>query len=147
VRIGFALDGLLCDTQSLAVEWERRVGDKSYLKDESFWAALPAYDDVDSVGAYLAKSDIEVYVLVERPKAFLLQTRTWLRKNFMDVPKERLIMPAIKRYDCRLHDINVFFDSDGEEIRRFDLEKVVRVQAIHVDRASQTLLEVVRRAL
>ncbi len=144
LKVGIALDGLLCDTETLKNEWFRVEGDLKFLSDTSFYGALKPYNDVCSAIKLLQHADL--YVLAERPKAVFLTTRAWIRNNLgLILNKERLIMQALKRYDCRLHGIDVFIDSDPAALENLKIETVHPIQGYLVDRSKGTsLLDVVR---
>lgn len=146
MKLGLALDGLLCDTQSLKQEWIARTGDEKFLKEEPFWAALKPYSDVrEAIG--LLDEKYELYVFAERPKSVFLPTRAWLRRNTgIVLNKDRLIMQAIKRYDSRLLGVSKFIDSDPAAIENLKIETVFPVATYHVDRSGgASLLNVARR--
>lgn len=134
MKIAVALDGLLCDTEALKAEWLRRLGDDNFLTDMSFWAALKPYNDVAPSLRFLYGNH-DLYVFAERPKSVFMPTRAWLRNNCnLVLNKDRLIMPAIKRYDCRLLGITHFIDSDPQAIENLKIETVVPITTYYVDR-------------
>jgi hypothetical protein len=144
MKLGIALDGLLCNKEELEREWSKRLGDTRFLEDAAFWAALTPYSDVrDAIE--LLKPGIDLYVMAERPKSLFLPTRAWVRKSTgLVLNKDRLIMQALKRYDCRVNGIKHFADSDPRVIENMKVEQVVPITTYHVDRAGgESLLGVV----
>lgn len=135
MKIAIALDGPLGDLEGLKTEWFNRLGDEGYLKDNSFWVALKPYDDIAESMDLIKSYDWDLYVFAERPKGVFLPTRAWLRNNAgVELNKDRLIMQAIKRYDCRLLGIDIFVDSDMAAIENLKIETVSPVAAYHIDR-------------
>lgn len=145
--IAFPIDGLLCDTEQLQAEWLRVMGDTKYLSDAAFWAALKPYEDVAEFSEFIEDNRWDFYVFAERPKSLYLPTRAWLRNNFDYVAsKDRLICPAIKRYDCRLMGVDVFIDTDERVIKNLKIETVSPITAYYVDRSTEgALMHVARR--
>jgi hypothetical protein len=83
----------------------------------------------------------DLYVFAERSKALFLPTRAWLRNHAgIQLNKDRLICPAIKRYDCRTLGINRFIDSDPAVIENLKIETVSPIATYYVDRASGSSL-------
>ncbi len=145
--IAFPIDGLLCDTEGLKTQWLRVMGDNKFLSDAAFWAALKPYDDVAEFHDFMEENNWDFYVFAERPKSLYLPTRAWLRNHMGWIAtKNRLIMPALKRYDCRLMGVDVFIDSDERAIENLKVETVHPITAYYVDRTkSGALMEVARR--
>lgn len=145
MKIGIALDGPLCDTEALKQEWLRVQGDSTFLSDTAFYGALRAYDDAGNALRALAVNH-DLYVLTERPKAVFLTTRAWIRNNIgLTLDKDRLIMQALKRYDCRLNGIEVFIDSDQNALENLKVETVQPIRGYLVDRErNASLMDVVR---
>lgn len=143
MRVAIVLDGLLCDTQALQIEWKRRIGDDSFLRDEAFWAALHPYDDVAEFGRQIVGRGWELYLFAERPKSFMLVTRSWVRRNAGIVfRKENVIMQALKRFDARVHKIDVVITADPGDLDNFKTETVHRVAVYCVDRSQgESLLD------
>jgi hypothetical protein len=137
MRIAFPIDGLLTDSQSLKAEWERQLGDEKFQIDAAFWAACKPCEDSHELINSAVQNGWDLYVFACRPKALFLPTRAWLRNHYgLELPKERIIMQALKRYDCRLLGIDIFIDSDLEAIENLKIETVCPIRAYHVDRAS-----------
>lgn len=133
MRLAFPIDGLLCDTDSLRQDWERRLNGDTFLSDEAFWGALTPYDDVPEFVRWLRGKDF--IVMCERPKTVLSVTRGWLRsKCGLTLTKEQLIIPALKRYDCRVNGVEVFIDSSKEALENLKTETVCPVVPYLVDR-------------
>lgn len=145
--IAFPIDGLLCDTAGLQTEWLRVMGDNKYLSDAAFWAALKPLEDASEFMDYIRKQGWEFTVFAERPKSLFLPTRAWMRNNFgVSLNKDRLVCPAIKRYDCRLMGVDVFIDSDERAIENLKVETVHPITAYYVDRTKEgALMEVARK--
>ena len=134
MKIGLSLDGLLCDTESLKTEWLRRLGDDSFIRDAGFWAALKPYTDAGP-SVKLLSVNHQVYVFAERPKSMFMPTRAWMKNNVgLVLNKDRLIMPAIPRYDCRLLGISHYIDSDPAVIENLKIETVAPITTYYVDR-------------
>lgn len=146
-KVAFPVDGLLCDTESLKQEWASRLGDLKFLTDAAFWAALKPYGDVRQFGEYITEKGWDIYVFAERKKDLLLPTRAWLRNHAgLDMDVKRLVVPCLKRYDCRLLGIDVFIDSDIDAIENLKIETVHPIRTYHVDRANGgSLLDTARR--
>jgi hypothetical protein len=144
MKLGVALDGLLCDTEPLRDEWLRRLGDEKFLTDHAFWAALKPYSDLHPFFSEIRALGFDIYVFAERSKGVFLPTRAWLRNNAgLNLNKDRLILPAIKRYDCRLLGIDAFIDSDPAVIDNLKIETVAPVRGYCVDRSQgASLLDV-----
>lgn len=143
MRIGITLDGVLCDTEALKAEWFRLQGDYTFLKDAAFWVALKPYDDAKE--AIKALGMHELYVFAERPKSLFLPTRAWLRNNCgLELNKDRLLVPALKRYDCRMLGIDAYIDSDPAVIENLKIETVTPIMPYLCDRgAGASLIETV----
>lgn len=134
MKIGLALDGLLADTQKARDQWVARLGFE-FEEDESFWGSLEPYRDIEQA-MRLACSHLDVYVFAERPKTYSLVTRVWIRNHTgINLDKDHLVVPAIKRYDCRLLEIDAFVDSDPAAIENLKIETVRPVRTYYVDRA------------
>lgn len=146
MKLGLSLDGLLCDTESLKTEWLHRLGDDRFLRDDAFWAALKPYEDIAAAVALMLSYRWDLYVFAERPFSVFWPTRAWLKNNAgLVLNKDRLIMPTIKRYDCRLLGIPHFIDSDRAVIENLKIETVAPVATYHVDRQQGgTLLQTVK---
>jgi hypothetical protein len=144
MKIAVALDGLLCDTETLKQEWYRREGDWKFLSDMAFWGALKPYDDVRNLELIARQNSL--YVFAERPKAVFMPTRAWVRNNCgVQLNKDRLIMQAIKRYDCRILGIDVFVDSDPVALENLKVETVRPIRGYLCDRAGgQSLKDVLK---
>ena len=141
MRIAFPIDGLLCDTASLKKEWLRQLGEEKQL-DASFWAALKPYEDSIELISNAVQNNWDFYVFAERPKSLFLPTRAWLRNNFgLNLSKDTLIMPALKRYDCRLLGVDVFIDSDLKTIENLAIETVHPIHGYYVDRTEEGALQ------
>lgn len=145
MKLGIALDGALCDKQTLFEEWHHRLGDDRFLQDAAFWAALQPYEDIKLL-ADIA-SEFDLYVFAERPKSLFLPTRAWIRKNSgVVLNKDRLIMQALKRYDCRMLGITKFIDGSSEAIENLKTEQVAPIDGYLIDReAGETLADVMDR--
>jgi 5'(3')-deoxyribonucleotidase len=143
MKVGVALDGLLCDTAQLDAEWSARLG-PDFIRDETFWGALVPYADAGR-GLRTLTVNHQVYVFAERPKAYSLVTRAWIRNNFnVLLGPENLVMQALKRYDCRLLGIDAFIDSNVRDLENLSVETVRPVRPYHVDRTrGQSLLTVI----
>lgn len=143
MKLGVALDGLLTDTGTQYEKWATHLGD-NFLQDETFWGALEPHGDV---GPALSKAvkHYDVYVFAERPKAYSLPTRLWLKKHTgVLFDGAHLVMQAIKRYDCRLLGIDVFIDSNPAAIENLKVETVVPTRGYLVDRKrGDSLLRVI----
>lgn len=137
MKIGIGLDGLLTDTEQAFVLWKMRQSvqadsfyDPKFIRNESFWMSLKSYPDVIEASKFLSESQIEVYILTERPKSLLPITHAWLRfaglKNFTVVPQ------TIKRYDCRLLGLDAMLDSDLEMLRTFVYDET---SPVYIDRS------------
>ena len=146
MKIAFPIDGLLSNTDSLNDEWGRRLG-SDFKKDESFWAGVKPYEDSFELIQNAVQEGWDFYVFACRPKAFVLPTRAWLRNNYgLNIEKERLVMDAIKRYDCRLRGIQVFIDSDLKLVENLAIETVIPIQTYYVDRSKPgAMLETIRK--
>lgn len=133
MRIGIALEGLLTDMETEFSLWMQRNqgGASSYLdpkvvNDETFWATLRMQANT----ALTMTTDDEIYVLTIRPVKLFLVTRSWLRREGIVVPDENIIMRSggrLKRYDCRLNDIDYFVDSDPEVLESFKFDRCIPV--------------------
>lgn len=147
-KVAIALDGLLCDTDALKEEWLCLMQDEKFLNDAPFWAALKPYDDVRDAIQLLSKF-ADIYVMCERPKGLFLPTRAWLRKNAdLRLNKDRLIVPAIKRYDCRILGISHFVDSDPAVIENLKVETVFPITTYLCDRSQgESLVNVVEKVV
>lgn len=140
MKIAFPIDGLLCDTDGLSSEWARRLGD-DFKRDESFWAGVKPFEDSFELINNAVQNKWDFYVFACRPKAFVLPTRAWLRNTYgLNIEKDRLVMDAIKRYDCRLREIQIFIDSDLKAIENLAIETVVPIRTYHVDRSMPSAL-------
>ena len=146
MRIGLALDGVLCDTKALEAEWSRVLGEEKFLIDAAFWGALKPYEDVGEFGAFVRAKRWDLYVFAERPKAVLLATRAWIRNNLdLILDKDHLILPALKRYDCRIRGITTFIESDPAAIENLKVETVCPIAIYHVDRSNGgSLMDIAR---
>lgn len=147
MRVAIILDGLLCDTHALQTEWKRRIGDDSFLKDEAFWAAQQPYDDVTDFGDAIRGKGWELYLFVERSRSFMLVTRSWVRRKAgLTFPKENVIMQALKRYDARLHEIDVVITGDPADLDSFKTEAVRPVAVYCCDRSQgENLLDTLQQ--
>jgi hypothetical protein len=143
LKLGMALDGLLCDTEIARKRWEVHLG-YDFQEDESFWAMIPAYSDAKN-SLQLAYKKFEVFVLSERHKNCALVTRAWIKNNCgILLDKDHLVMQTLKRYDCRLLGIDAFIDSNADALENLKIETVRPVRTYHVDRArANGLLSVV----
>lgn len=125
-------------------EWFRREGDYKFLSDTAFWAALRPYDDVTVLGK--AVNHCELYVFAERPKAAFLPTRAWLRNNAgVELNKDRIIMQALKRYDCRVLGIDAFIDTNLGDLENLKIETIHPIRTYLLDRERETLSDLVKR--
>lgn len=147
MKLALTLDGLLTNTEALRQEWLRINGDEKFLNDAAFWAALKPYDDVKEALKLLDGTDL--YVFVVRPKTLFLPTRAWLRNNCgVELNKDRLIVPALKRYDARMLGIDAYIDSDPSVIENLKIETVYPVVPYLCDRgAGASLVETVEQVL
>lgn len=131
LKIGLALEGLLVDVEKHFDIWKSRQGgassymDTKVINDESFWASLKPHRDVE-----VFKSSEDLYILTERPQKLFLVTRSWLRREGLRIPDSNIIMQSsgpLKRYDCRLHDLDYFVDSDPEVINGFVHDRCIPI--------------------
>lgn len=145
MKVAITLDGLLTDTEALRLEWLRLQGDEKFLRDAAFWAALKPYSDVKE--AIKALDGTELYVFAVRPKTLFLPTRAWLRNNCgIELQKDHLICPALKRYDARMLGIDAYIDSDPAAIENLKIETVHHISPYLCDRgAGASLVETVER--
>lgn len=140
MKVAILLDGVMCDTDSLKDEWFSRLGDMKFLQDAAFWVALRPYEGVSDAIKCLSKHDL--YVFAERPKSAFLPTRAWLRNNCgLSLNKDRLIVPSLNRYDCRINGIDVFVCLAGPEVENMKTETVRPVTTYGVGEGA-TLLDV-----
>jgi hypothetical protein len=132
LKIGLALEGMITNIEREFEVWKQRSqgGASSYLdpkvvRDETFWATQKAQYNLSKL------NDLGmIYVLTERPPSLLLATRSWLRRNGLGVQDEHIIMRSsgrLKRYDCRLHDLDYFVDSERDVLLSFKHDKCVPV--------------------
>lgn len=143
MKIALSLDGVLCDTAALREEWLRVEGDLKFLSDTAFWGTLRPYEDVTE--AIAALSGHELYVFAERPKAVFLTTRTWIKNHFgLKLGKDRLVMQALNRYDCRIREIGLFIGSNPDVLENLKIETVCPIKGYLVDREGKTLIDVAK---
>lgn len=144
MKVGITLDNVLCDTEALKQEWFRLTGDMTFLNDAAFWVALKPYDDVRD--AIKLAGEFDLYVFAERPKSLFLPTRAWLRNNCgVQLNKDRLLVPALKRYDCRMNGIDAYIDTDPAAIENLKIETVHPIATYLCDRTQESLVETVRK--
>jgi hypothetical protein len=135
MRLAITVDGLLSNTEGLKREWEDKLG-TNFKIDESFYGALRPYEDVPPLSKWIRERDF--IVLCERHKQFSLTTRAWLRNHCgLMVPKDRLIMSTIKRYDCRINGVDVLIDADSSTIKNLKLERVAPISGYFVNRKGE----------
>lgn len=112
MKVGLALDGLLVDIDSAFAGKSEASSylDPSVIRDESFWATLKLAQNVE-----ILREIDELFILTPRPHSLLLITRSWLKRNGIIIPDENIIMQSsgsLKRYDCRIYDLDYYIDSD-----------------------------------
>ena len=146
MKLAIALDDVLCETTPILQEWERREGNRKFLTDTGFWGGLHPYDDVQEFGKYVKLERIDLYVFAARPKSVMLTTRTWIKNTTgIVLDRDHLVIQALKRYDCRLRQIQHFIDTNPDHLENLEMETVFPIKGYFLDRGQESLTELTRR--
>jgi hypothetical protein len=130
MKLAFTLDYLLANTQQRADTYKVEgdpLRSEAMRKDEWFWATIYAHEDVAEFAQMLRDSGTEYYVLVERPASLIMITASWLRRHDFQLPNDHIIMDTIKRYDCRMNDVDYLIDYTDHMLDWYQYERVVPV--------------------
>lgn len=141
MRVGVSLDGVLADSQSRLAMYAKRLEINTdslwhprLISDEPFWAGMTAWPDVPFFIEAIQQGQHELFVLSERPASLLSVTRAWLRRKHLELSHDHLVVNSIKRFDCRMLDLDIFIDASSQVIDKFSYD---RVQAIQICRNNQ----------
>lgn len=139
MRIGLPLEGVLVDMEAHFNFWISRMSfdadsrfSSKMLRQEGFWASPPPLFAVGDIADLMRTLDDvdEFFIFTERPKSLFPVTRSWLQRNNLNVPDENIVLSStggLKRYDCRLHNIDYFIDCDYEVLATFKHDRTIPV--------------------
>ena len=119
MKIAIAIEGLLCEAPFAKYT-------------EEYYMKVKPFSDVRSAALTLTECSERPLFFTESPSNMLTVVRAWLKcAGFPEANYEDIVTNVIKRFDCRMHEVDVFIDADRSALKTFIYDST---RPVYVDR-------------